>query len=113
MSKNFDTIEDLERLTRKTRYSVSALAASWGLSERQFERHFRADFGITPSAWRDSVRMKRAADLVCTGMEIKTVASELFFDDPSHFTRAFKRVKGLTPLAFFRQHLRDSRQNVG
>jgi AraC-like DNA-binding protein len=52
--------------------------------------------------------MNRAADLLLnSGKLVKQVAEELRFADAYHFSRAFKKVHGLSPVQFLRGGRRD------
>jgi AraC-like DNA-binding protein len=77
--------------------SLSALAASVGLSRYQLLRRFERLHGMTPFAWQRQVRAERARALIGTGLDLAQVAAECGFADQSHMTRAFVGHFGFTP----------------
>ena len=84
------------------RWQVAGLAAALGLSERQLERHFECQFGVTPPRWLEGQRLRRARALLLAGHPLKTVAGRLGFADHAHFSHWFKKGTSLTPSAFRR-----------
>jgi AraC family transcriptional regulator len=83
--------------------SVSVIAAQVGVHPAHLSRAFRRQFGRTPSAMLQSVRMERAIRLI-TGadMSLGEVALETGFFDQSHMTNAFTRSLGVTPASLRR-----------
>jgi transcriptional regulator GlxA family with amidase domain len=85
-----------QRLDREI--SLDGLAASIGLSRRQLERLFNQKAGMSPGQAYIRLRMERAKKLLMqTSSPMIEIALDVGFDDPSHFTRSFKRVHGQTP----------------
>ena len=77
---------------------MGKLASSVNLSRRQFERVFRKKAGITPARAYARVRMEHAKTLLLQSRaNMLEIALETGFVNASHFTRAFKRVHGVTP----------------
>lgn len=83
--------------------SIGTLAALAGFSPYHFIRVFAAESGITPHAYLNQVRVRRARDLILAGWPIASAAAEAGFSDQSHLTRYFKRILGMTPGQFQRQ----------
>ncbi|MHC5068835.1 MAG: helix-turn-helix domain-containing protein [Planctomycetota bacterium] len=82
---------------------IEGLATIAGLSVSQFERRFKKLFATTPSRYILNLRIHQA----CLALEhddrpIGPIALELGFYDQAHFSRQFKRIMGMTPLAFRR-----------
>jgi PAS domain S-box-containing protein len=76
--------------------TVPALLA--GLSVSQFERRFRARFGVAPLRYLTEVRLDAARQLLATtSLPIIDVALRTGFGDQSHFTHRFTRAVGLAP----------------
>src|SRR2546426_2820031 len=83
-------------IAQKAGYRSRELARLCQVSPRQLERYFREQFGRTPQAWLDELRLQAATDLMFQRGLVKGVAYELGFIHPSHFIRKFKRVYGCT-----------------
>lgn len=84
---------------------IIELARSVALSVRQFERQFRRHFATTPQRYLIRIRIDAACeDLATTDVPIVDIAASAGFFDQSHFTRAFARQTGLTPLRYRERH---------
>lgn len=93
-----------ERLHRPV--SNAELAASAGLSLSRFGRLFRDATGQTPVAYLRDLRMRRARILLeRTSLRVAEVMAQVGVSDPSHFTRDFRRMHGVSPREL-RQQLR-------
>jgi AraC-like DNA-binding protein len=57
---------------------------------------------MTPGEYVRDRRVRRACDQIGAGLPLVAIASDAGFADPSHRTRAFKTVKGVTPAAYRR-----------
>jgi len=85
-------------------YSVAELARSVNMSPSYLTRLFRSQTGRAPARFLREVRLRRAYELVqTTFLTIKEVMAAVGWNDPSHFSRAFKRHFGVSP-----QELRDA-----
>ena len=112
MTRHLPPDPELKRLARKADYEVSALAALLGISERTLERCFDDDLRVSPKAWLDELFiLQEAVPLVVQGMKVEAIARKLGYATVQGFSRAFHRVTGETPTAFYRKALR--RKNVG
>ncbi|MCI0510321.1 AraC family transcriptional regulator [Chromohalobacter marismortui] len=92
--------------------SISELANYLGYSEAQIRRNFNRVFGISPGRYRDSLRLERAALLLCrTPMQVLDVAISCGYRSHAIFTRAFHGYFGVSPSDYrrrFHDRLRDS-----
>lgn len=83
--------------------TMEDLASLCHFSVSQLQRDFQRCFGCTPSSYLLGVRLLMARSrLVQTSDPIGVIALECGFYDQSHFTRAFQRANGLSPLSFRR-----------
>jgi AraC-like DNA-binding protein len=58
---------------------------------------FLTAFGDTPRRWLNGLRMQRAIELLRDGSNIGETAFCLGYEDPSHFSREFKKHYGFAP----------------
>jgi AraC-like DNA-binding protein len=86
--------EDLsiEELYRRTEMSAAHLGAL-----------FAAAYGTTPVAYRQSLRLRRARELLATSQKnVAEVARATGFADPLYFSRVFRKAFGVTPSSLIR-----------
>jgi AraC-like DNA-binding protein len=89
--------------------SMETLAASLGLSATRFHRLFKEQTGLSPYQYHLQLRIQRARQMLHgTAMSIKDIARALAFDNPFHFSHAFKQKTGMSPSAW-RRHGLESR----
>ncbi|MES4905873.1 MULTISPECIES: AraC family transcriptional regulator [unclassified Streptomyces] len=82
--------------------TTDALAQTIGCSRYTLYRAFHAEVGLAPSAYQRQLRLRRARDLMTTGIGPAAAAAATGFADQAHFTRWFHRAYGLTPGTFRR-----------
>lgn len=79
---------------------VSDLAASVGMSLTSFHRHFKAITGYSPLAFQRQIRLGEARRLlVAGGISVTRVASSVGYVSPSQFSREYKSMFGIPPVA--------------
>lgn len=79
------------------RISLSDLAAHVTLSPYYLLRVFRAEVGVSPHAYLQDVRVRRAQQLIELGKPLAEVSFAVGFSSQSHLTRRFKQFIGVTP----------------
>jgi AraC-like DNA-binding protein len=67
------------------------------VSERTFQRRFRAATGLTQGAVRQIGRARAAATLLASGTAVQTAVVDLGYYDEPHLARALRRYVGRTP----------------
>ncbi|WP_430462147.1 GlxA family transcriptional regulator [Thalassolituus sp. LLYu03] len=78
--------------------SLASLASSAGLSERQFDRRFRAVTGKTPTAYQQQLRCDAARELLQnSNLNVADIAAAVGYNDAGYFNRVFRRLAGQTP----------------
>lgn len=78
--------------------AVSQCYELLGVGQRQLERRFQLDIGMSPAQYRTKLRLQRAEWLLKnTGMGVTDVALECGFQDSSSLSRALKQRKGVNP----------------
>jgi len=81
--------------------SVPALAARACMSERHFARAFKAETGMTPAVYVESLRVERARLALESGpAPIDAVAARCGFGTVETLRRAFARRLGVSPAAY-------------
>jgi AraC-like DNA-binding protein len=83
--------------------SLAELAAHVALSPYHLLRAFRAETGLPPHAYLDSVRIRRAERLIAAGTPLAEVSAATGFSSQSHLTRRFRQIIGVTPGQYARQ----------
>jgi AraC-like DNA-binding protein len=73
------------------------------LSPYYLLRAFRANIGMPPHAYLESVRIRQAQRLIETGKPLAEVAGEVGFSSQSHLTQRFKQIIGVTPGQYAQQ----------
>lgn len=85
-------------------WTVQALAAAVGCSRSTLAKRFHAVVGLPPMQYLAAWRMQVAAHRLRDGHDkVYAVASEVGYDSEEAFSRAFKRVVGVTPTAWREQ----------
>jgi AraC-like DNA-binding protein len=78
--------------------SLEAFAKLCRRSLSTFKREFRQHYGVAPGRWLLERRLECSARLLAsTNMSVTDVVFECGFEQPSHFSRAFKAKYGRTP----------------
>ena len=85
--------------------SLHTLAQYVSLSPYYLLRAFRAEVGMPPYAYLESVRIRHTQRLIKAGKALAEVAAEVGFSSQSHMTRQFKKIIGVTP-GQYAQHIR-------
>jgi AraC-like DNA-binding protein len=78
--------------------SVSDLARQVAMSVSAFHSHFKAITGTTPLQFQKQLRLYEARQLLLPGdVDAATVGYRVGYEDPSHFSRDYKRQFGEPP----------------
>ena len=80
--------------------AVTDLASRINLSPSRFRALFTAQTGVGPAQYLQWLRLRRARLLLeRTFLSVKEVMGLVGYNDPSHFSRDFRRVHGVSPSA--------------
>ena len=72
-----------------------------GYSPSYFSRVFKADMGTSFNSYLNEYRIEKSKTLLLEeGATVLSVSLEVGFDDPSYFSKVFKRVTGMSPGKF-------------
>ena len=81
--------------------TLAQLAGVAGLGPTQFARAFRAAVGEPPYRYLTRLRVEHARHLLeHTRLPVTDIAFQCGFDQPGHFATMFRKMAGLTPLAY-------------
>ena len=84
--------------------STADLARECSLSAGHFARAFRHSNGLSPHQWLLRRRIDEAHGLLRDGrLSLAQIARACGFSDQSHFTKAYTRLRGISPGAWRRQ----------
>ena len=85
--------------------SVAQLAQMCHMSEVSFRKKFRQYAGMPPSAYLLNQKLRYAKRLLRGGLYTVAQAAELAgFDDPSYFSKVFKKHTGILPSEYMRRY---------
>ncbi len=86
--------------------SMAEMAAMANLSSTQFNHRFRKLLRMSPTDYLLKLRTEVAQRLLTTtALSVSEIGLEVGFYDQSHFAKRFRRITGMTPLAY-RQRFR-------
>jgi AraC-like DNA-binding protein len=81
--------------------TIEDVAVRVAVSPRQLQRIFTEVRGVGFRTYLAGIRMSRAAELLAqTQLPVKEVAQRVGYRDHSQFSKAFKRLYGVSPSAF-------------
>jgi AraC-like DNA-binding protein len=80
--------------------SVAEIAASSGLSSRNFTRLLQQETGLAPKQWLMALRVEEAKRLLQTGQSVTEVAMAVGYSSLSQFISAFRARTGQLPSKF-------------
>lgn len=82
-------------------WTVPQMADFCNLSENQFRRLFKKRTGMGPKHYSDSLKIQIASEWLLSSREgLDALASRLGYIDRFHFSKVFKRIKGISPDQF-------------
>jgi AraC-like DNA-binding protein len=83
--------------------TLTQLAEHVSLSPYYLLRVFRAEVGMPPYAYLESVRIRQTQRLIEAGQPLAEVAFAVGFSSQSHLTHRFKQIIGVTPGQYAQQ----------
>jgi AraC family transcriptional regulator len=96
-------VQELLREQCATPGSLAVLSKEAGVHPAHLARSFHHHFGCTIGDFVRQCRVERASRLLAASdMPLVQIAMTVGFTDQSHFTRTFKRLRGMVPSAYRR-----------
>lgn len=95
--KAISLIKDYIESNYHNNFSINDLAQIANLSPYYLTRVFSQEVGLPPHAFLTQVRINKAKSLLTSKNSIAQIAYQTGFVDQSHFTRAFKKIVGVSP----------------
>ena len=85
--------------------TIEEIAAICGIDRSYFGKIFHDAVGHSPQEFLMHYRMVKASELLKhTDMSITEIALAVSYENPLHFSRAFKKIQGVSPRSWRNQH---------
>lgn len=89
-----------------TKLTLECMASHAELSVSHFSRLFREQTGYSPMDYFIRLKIQEACtQLILTNQTIREICFGLGYDDPYYFSRAFKKITGMSPRTYRKTHL--------
>ena len=82
--------------------SIADMSEKVHISSYHMIRKFASENGLTPHKFQLQCRIRKAQELLESGMKVVDVAAAVGFCDQSHLCRVFKRQVGISPEEYIR-----------
>ena len=84
------------------------------MGETAFREGFRQVTGKTPHRYLEERRMHTAMQMLLnSGESVQSIARAVGYDDRYHFSRAFKRIVGVSPRSYRQAGKKTRARNTG
>ncbi|WP_343208614.1 AraC family transcriptional regulator [Anaerolentibacter hominis] len=85
--------------------SIEDIAAYAGVSRSHLYREFRSFLNCSPKEYLSGYRISRACQLLkTTDLSVTAVANSVGFDNSLYFSKAFHKIKGVSPTVYRVEH---------
>jgi AraC family transcriptional regulator of arabinose operon len=113
MDRRVETVIALMHGRLDAPLTIAILAREVNLSPSRLIHLFTRETGVSPARYLRDLRLARAgAELESSFLSVKQIMARVGFNDPSHFSRAFRRYHGVSPRAL-RSRARAGRGRAG
>ncbi|MFN8714119.1 MAG: helix-turn-helix domain-containing protein [Bacteroidota bacterium] len=100
-NERFRAVVEYIRGNITSQLSMAQLSKMACMSKSVFYRTFANEFGMSPSQLLLKEKISYAKQLMVSGnMPVKEVCYASGFSDPNYFSRAFKKIEGMSPVEF-------------
>lgn len=104
VNERFRAVAEYIRRNITSTIQAGELSKMACMSKSVFYRAFTNEFGVPPTRLVLIEKIKYAKSMLATRqMKIKDICYALGFTDPNYFTRAFKKIEGITPGQYMQQ----------
>ncbi|MDP4261694.1 MAG: AraC family transcriptional regulator [Bacteroidota bacterium] len=86
--------------TTLEKFSLENAASKFGLDKYKFLRLFKQETGLTPNNYIILKRIEKCKELLQTQDDLLDIAIQTGFYDATHLCKYFKKITGITPLAY-------------
>lgn len=88
------------------RLSIEKIASEMYVTRGQLTRQVKAITGLTTQQYAMNIRLKSACNMLCNNHEmmIAEIAYKCGFEDATSFSRAFRRLYGMSPSMYRNDH---------
>jgi transcriptional regulator GlxA family with amidase domain len=98
MDRRIRRVIDLIEQESNRGLSLAGMARVARLSPSRLRHKFKAEVGVTPTTYLQTLRLRRAKELLTTNeLSVKEVKAAVGITSDSYFTRQYKRAFGVTP----------------
>ncbi|MEK3724481.1 ABC transporter substrate-binding protein [Paenibacillus sp. FSL H8-0034] len=92
--------------------SIRSLAQKQGISPSNFAGIFKKQTGMRPVEYLAHLRIQHAKASLAAREGLKTVATKVGFRDELYFSRTFKKIVGVSPTLYSKNHSEDKLMTV-
>ena len=85
------------------RISIDDMARRADMTRRTFHRAFKQTTGCAPLEYLLRLRIEKSAELLQGALRVSDAAMQAGFDDSAYFSRQFKAIMGMSPIAYARK----------
>lgn len=97
IERDFDIIRNQIIGNPEMVINIAQMSEKVHVSQYHMIRKFSSENGLTPHKFQLQCRVRKAQELLVSGMKVVDVATTLGFCDQSHLCRVFKKQVGISP----------------
>lgn len=96
--ENIQKVRDYLEAHYEERITLEGLAKQFYINKFYLTKLFKQTYGVTVNSYLMQIRITRAKQLLrFTDLSIELIGEKCGISDPNYFSRAFKKMEGLTP----------------
>ncbi len=107
---DIDFIKEIQEyaLNKEQRLTIDQLAKKLSTSRSQLHRKIKSLTGQSITNYINFVRIEKAKEILATtSLHVSEIAYETGFESPTYFSKAFKKVVGVSPTSFRENHIKN------